>query len=263
MNSPAQIAKNYVEIGMKKLSLSPAKTFVLAVMAGFFISAAGIASTVAAVSISQASISRLISALIFPAGMSMVLIAGSELFTGNCLLIIPLLEKRARIGRVIRNMVIVYIGNLAGSLLFSVLLTYGGVFSLFDEALATACIDTATLKCTMPFSQALIKGILCNFFVCIAVWMSMGANSVTGKIVGLYFPIMLFVLSGYEHCVANMGYIANGLFAASYYGIEAASVTWGGFFINNLLPVTLGNIIGGVAIGLAYWFTYLWQGREK
>lgn len=263
MNSPAQIAKNYVEIGVGKVKLNIIKMFLLAVMAGIFISAAGIASSAADVSVEAASVAKLISALLFPAGLAMVLIAGSELFTGNCLLIIPLMEKRVSIGNVMKNLIVVYLGNLVGSLLFTLLLAYGGVFSLFDEKLAVMCVSTAVTKCGISFSQAVIRGILCNIFVCIAVWMSFAAATVPGKIMGMYFPIMLFVLCGFEHCVANMGYIANGLFAKMVYGIEAPSLTWSAFFIKNLLPVTLGNILGGMAVGLVYWFVYLHQGKEK
>lgn len=263
MNSPAQIAKNYVETGFGKVHLNAVKTFVLAVMAGIFISAAGIASSAAVVSVQAASVAKLISALIFPAGLAMVLVAGSELFTGNCLLVIPLMEKRVRFDGVIKNLVVVYLGNLAGSLLFTVLLAYGGVFSLFENGLAEACVSTAVLKCNMTFLQAFIKGLLCNIFVCIAVWMSFAAATVPGKILGLYFPIMMFVLCGFEHCVANMGYIPNGLFAKMLYGIDAPSLTWDAFFVKNLLPVTLGNIAGGVAVGLVYWFVYLHQKKEK
>lgn len=263
MNSPAQIAKNYVETGIGKVHLNIAKMFVLAVMAGIFISVAGIASSAAVVSIESASVAKMVSALLFPAGLAMVLLAGSELFTGNCLLIIPLMEKRVRFGGVIRNLVVVYLGNLFGSLLFAVLLAYGGIFALFDEGLAEACVSTAVIKCSMPFLQAFIKGILCNFFVCIAVWISFAATTVPGKIMGLFFPIMVFVLCGFEHCVANMSYIPNGLFAKMLYDIDAPSLTWGAFFARNLLPVTLGNIVGGLAVGLAYWFVYLHQNKEK
>ncbi len=263
MNSPAQIAKNYVEIGAAKAQLKVTKAFVLALMAGLFIAAAGTASTVAAVSIHIPSMNRLVSALIFPAGMSMVLIAGSELFTGNCLMIIPIMEKKLRISTAIKSLIVVYLGNFLGSILFTQMSAYGNVFSLFDAELAQTCVNTAVLKCTMSFSEAFIRGILCNIFVCIAVWMSMAATSVTGKIVGLYFPIMLFVLCGYEHCVANMGYIANGLFAMLHYGIEAPEVTWYSFFIHNLLPVTLGNMVGGMGVGLAYWYSYLYNKKDK
>ncbi len=262
MNSPAKIAENYVGIGVSKVKLKPSKAFVLAVLAGIFISAAGIGTTAADVSVSASSVAKLISALIFPAGLAMVIVAGSELFTGNCLLIIPLMEKKVSVGDVVKNLVIVYIGNLLGSLLFSFLLAYGGVFSLFNEDLAASCVSTAVTKVSMPFLQAFIKGILCNIFVCIAVWMTFAADTVPGKIMGLYFPIMLFVLSGFEHCVANMGYIANGLFAKELYGIEAAGLTWGTFFTKNLIPVSLGNIVGGMAVGLAYWYVYLHKDKN-
>ena len=139
--------------------------------------------------------------------------------------------------------------------------------SLFNNGMAVSVISTAAGKCSLPFGDALIKGILCNFLVCIAVWISFAAKDAAGKIAGLFFPIMIFVLSGFEHSIANMYYIAAGLFAknipvyaqaAAEAGIDTGSLTWGNFLVVNLLPVTIGNIIGGaVCVGSAYWFIYL------
>ncbi|MCL2678561.1 MAG: formate/nitrite transporter family protein [Clostridiales bacterium] len=258
MNTPAEVAKNYVAAGALKTKMEFSRLMVLSIMAGMFIAFAGAASTTASVSVASASIARLVGALVFPAGLAMVLVAGSELFTGNNMIIISVMEKEAKFSGMIRNWVIVYIGNFIGAVLIAALFVYGHTPSFFDEGLAAAVVNTAQYKVSLSFSDALIRGVLCNLLVCIAVWMSLSAKTVGGKIAGLYFPIMLFVLCGFEHCIANMYFIPAGIFAASEYGIQAGALSWGSFFLNNLLPVTLGNIISGTGIvALGYWSVYL------
>ena len=243
------------------------KMFLLGILAGIFIAMGGVGATTAAVSIPLASVGKLAGACIFPGGLTMVLLAGSELFTGNCLLTIPLLEKEISISGMLRNWLVVYLGNFAGSLLVAAGVVFSHQLSLFDNGMAVSVISTASLKCALPFTDAVIKGIFCNFLVCIAVWISFAAKDVAGKIAGLFFPIMIFVLSGFEHSVANMYYIAAGIFAesvpvyaqaAAEAGIDTSVLTWGNFLGANLLPVTIGNIIGGaVCVGCVYWFVYL------
>ncbi|MDR1329036.1 MAG: formate/nitrite transporter family protein [Oscillospiraceae bacterium] len=264
MNSPKEVAQNYIAVGEAKAKLPAGKMTVLAILAGMFIALAGAGSTIASVTVASPSLAKLMGALVFPVGLAMTLIAGSELFTGNCLLIIPVLERRIKVSDMLRNWFFVYVGNLIGGFLVAALAVYGGTFSLFDNAAAGAVINTAVAKASLSFGDALLRGILCNFLVCIAVWISFAAKDVVGKVAGLFLPIMLFVLSGYEHSVANMYYISAGLFAAknpAYAAAATANLTklsWGSMFGKNLLPVTLGNIIGGVLlVGVAYWFTYL------
>jgi len=262
MNSPAEIAKNYINIGIGKVTLPKFKMLILAVLAGVFIALAGVGATAAAVTVESASIGKLIGAVIFPAGLAMVLIAGSELFTGNSLLVIPLLDRKISFGGMIKNWVIVYIGNFIGAVLIAALVVYGHTFSLFGDGLAQSAVSIAESKVAISFTDGLIRGVLCNVLVCIAVWMSFAAKSVSGKIIGLFFPIMLFVLCGYEHCVANMYYIPAGIFAAAEYSIAADGLNWGTFLLNNLLPVTIGNILGGGLVGAAYWGIFL-KGRKE
>jgi len=267
MNSPKEIAQNYVAIGAAKTKLSIGKMLVLAILAGMFIAVAGVGATIASTTIASASLAKLIGAAVFPVGLAMVLIAGSELFTGNTLIIIPVLERQAKLSGMIKNWVFVYIGNFIGGVLIAALTVYGGTFSLFSNAAAASVINTAVAKVSLTFGDALLRGILCNFLVCIAVWMSFAAKDIVGKVAALFLPIMLFVLSGYEHSVANMYYISAGLFAAKNPAYAAAAVEkganlskldWGVMFTRNLIPVTLGNIIGGmVLVGCAYWFIYL------
>jgi formate/nitrite transporter len=240
--------------------------FVLAILAGMFIALASVGATAAAVSISSPSLAKLVGALMFPTGLAMTLIAGSELFTGNCLMIIPALTRDIRVGALLRNWVIVYIGNFVGGLIVSVIVVYGHTFSLFDNQLAAAAIHTAIGKVEISFGDALLRGVLCNFLVCIAVWMAFAAKDVAGKVIGLFLPVMVFVLCGYEHSVANMYYISAGIFASTNPGYAAATaigdnlsaLTWGALVVKNLIPVTIGNIIGGAGlIGLPYWYVYL------
>ena len=263
MNSPAEVAKNYIGIGKGKATNGFWKLLILGMLAGAFIGLAGVGATTAAVNV-PGSVGKFLGACIFPVGLAMVLLAGSELFTGNNLIIIPVLTGDIKFVQMLRNWVIVYIGNLIGSIIVAFLVVYGHVGNLFGGAeggLAAAMINAANGKVTMSFGDAFLKGICCNFLVCIAVWISFAAKDVTGKFWGLYMPIMLFVLCGFEHCVANMYYIPAGLFCKALYGVDKPALTWGAFFVKNLIPVTLGNIVGGAGlVGLPYWFIYL---REK
>ncbi len=265
--SPAEIAKNYITTGQNKANMPFAKMFVLAIMAGVFIGLGGVACTVSGVSIPFPSVGKLIGAMLFPGGLTMVLLAGGELFTGNCLLSIPLLEKKITVGQMIRNWIVVYLGNLVGGLLVAAGMVYSHTLSLFGNGYAVSAISTAASKATLSFGDALIRGIFCNFLVCLAVWISFAAKDVAGKIIGLFFPVMIFVLAGFEHSVANMYFIPAGLLgkgidvyaqAAVDAGVELSGLTWSGFFVTNLIPVTIGNIIGGaICVGWVYWFCFL------
>ena len=248
MNTPAQIAAGFADLGEKKAALPRGKAFLLAILAGMFIAFAGVGAT-----IGGAVAGRLAGACIFPAGLAMVVVAGSELFTGDNLMIVSLLEKRISVGALFLTLLIVYIGNFAGSWLVALLTVSGGTLGAFAENVVSA----AAAKASLGFGEALLRGILCNILVCIAVWMAAAAQTPGGKIGSLYGPIMVFVLCGFEHCVANMYYLPAGIMASSRYGIAAEGLTWGAAIFRNLLPVTLGNMIGGFAVGLAYWTAYL------
>ena len=275
MNSPKEIAQNYIATGVAKTKYPIVKMLMLGALAGMFIALAGAGASIAPATMITASTAKLISGLIFPAGLAMVLIAGSELFTGNCLIIIPVLQKEATVGAMLKNWLFVYIGNFIGSILVALLTVYSGTFSLFGNAAAVSLIKTAVAKVSFSFSDALLRGVLCNFLVCIAVWISFAAKDIVGKVAGLFFPIMLFILCGYEHSIANMFYIPAGLFAsknaaylAAYTTTESIlkldPLTWGSLFTKNLIPVTIGNIIGGaVFVGAAYWFIYLHDTEKK
>ncbi|NLM83280.1 MAG: formate/nitrite transporter family protein [Clostridiales bacterium] len=269
MHSPKENAEYYLSVGETKANLPAVKAIILGILAGMFIALASVTSTIASSTIQNAAVAKLVSGLVFPGGLAMVLIAGSELFTGNTLLVIPLLAGRIKVRQMLKNWVCVYIGNYIGSLIIALLVVNGGVISAFANQAAVSTINIAVGKVTMTFSAALFKGILCNFLVCIAVWMAYMAKDVTGKIVGLFFPIMFFVTSGYEHSVANMYYVTAGLLArtnpiylaaaqTANESLNVGALTVGNMLIKNLLPVTIGNILGSVVfICLPYWFCYL------
>lgn len=264
MLSPVQIAEKYVSVGKSKAEMPVAKMFVLAIFAGIFIAIAGASATVASSMIENASLARLVNALVFPAGLAMVVLAGSELFTGNCLILIPVLKKEVKVFSYIRALAVVYIGNLIGSLAVAFLFVYSHTPDLYSGKLAESFVNTAVTKVSLSFSDAFLRAILCNILVCIAVWITIGASNTVDKIAGLYFPIMIFVLGGYEHCVANMFYIPVGILCASEYGIAADGLNWGTFVVNNLIPVTIGNVIGGtIVVALGYWFAYLKEDKKK
>lgn len=263
MNTPAEIARNYIETGKKKVSLRGDKMFLLAFMAGMFIALAGSGASTASCTFTG-SAGRLVNGCVFPAGLTLVLLAGSELFTGNCLILIPVLEGEVRVSAMLRSWVIVYLGNLAGSVFVAWAVAASHQLSLYDGALAGAAINTAVAKVSMSFPDAFLKGVFCNLLVCLAVWLSFAAKDAAGKVIALFYPILLFVVCGFEHSVANMFYCPVGLFAMGnpdYLAMATADtsvLTWGNFFLKNLVPVTLGNIVGGaVLVGAVYWYVYL------
>lgn len=260
MHSPLEIARNYIDVGIHKVNLSVFKTFLLGIFAGIFIGLAGIASTTASCTVPAGSFSRLLGAVVFPAGMAMCLISGGELFTGNSLIIISVLERRVPLPKMLKNWFFSYIGNFLGASFVAVLVVYGHTPSLFGGALAQGIVNAGMARTDLSFQESLIRGILCNILVCIAVWMAFASKNVSGKLLTSFWPIFLFVLCGFEHCVADMYFGAAALLTAAEYGITAASLTPVNFLFKSLLPVTLGNIIGGTFIvGLGYWAIYLHQ----
>ena len=170
---------------------------------------------------------------------------GVELFTGNCLLAIPVfdrgLQPKVKLSEVLVNWLLVYIGNFIGSLLVALAVFYGGTGKLFEGKLSETAMAAANAKLSLPFDQALIRGIMCNILVCLAVWVAMEAKSVPGKAIAVFGPVMLFVAAGFEHSVANMYFIPLGMLYDNTIGI-------GTFLLHNLLPVTLGNIVGGAIV---------------
>ena len=271
MFTPAEVAVNVIGIGKSKASTPSFKLFLLGIMAGMFIALAAVGANTVTGFFTNAGAAKIVAASVFPAGLAMVLVAGSELFTGNCLIIVSVLEKEVRISQMLRNWVFVYVGNFVGAVIIALIIYGSGHFGLNSGGVAVTTVTVAAAKCSLTFGRAVLLGLLCNLLVCVAVWMSFAAKTVSGKIIGLFFPVMMFVLCGFEHSVANMYYIPAGLFAAESAEFAAAyggtianlgNLTWGNFFLNNLIPVTVGNILGGgLFVGVMYWSIYL-KGRN-
>lgn len=258
MLSPAEIAAKYADVGAAKTKLPILKMFLLGIFAGMFIAFGAFGSQIASLGVTPATTGKLLGALVFPIGLTLVLVAGAELFTGNCLILIPVLSKKATVSGMLKNWCVVYLGNLVGGVLTAVTVTYSHSLSAYDGALAQSVVSTAIAKNALSFGDAFLRGILCNILVCLAVWMSFAATELAGKIIALFVPVTLFVLCGFEHSVANMFFIPVGIFASMEYGIEAGGLDFLSALVNNILPVTLGNIVGGsFVVGLVYWYVYL------
>ncbi len=234
---------NYLNTARGKINNKSLKTFVLAIYAGIFIALAGVLSTVASLSIDNYSVAKLLSGLVFPIGLILVIFMKTELFTGNSLLVIPLLKKEIKIGQLLKNWLIVYLGNICGALIISILI----ICTPLKEVLSTKMISIANTKVSFSFLEAITLGILCNFLVCLAVYLSSNAKSTVEKIIVIFLPIFTFVALSFEHSVANMSYLSLGY-------LLDHNITIVKILLNNLLPVTLGNIIGGGLLGLSIWY---------
>lgn len=271
---PSEIANYTLKSAVMKVERRGYKTFLLAILAGAFIAFAAEGSNMAAFNLFMDSdtygLGKALAGAIFGTGLMMVLIAGADLFTGNNLIVIGVLDKKVKILGMLKNWLIVYLGNFMGALLISLMIVESGLLDSGHAGLAAVTIKIASYKVGLSFSEALILGILCNWLVCLAVWMAYGAKDITGKILAIFFPIWLFITSGFEHSIANMYYIPAGILAKSNpewatsamaLGVSAeklSNLTWQTFLVNNLIPVTLGNIIGGtVFVAGLYWIIYL------
>ena len=263
-NTPPQVAQAMLSGMEGKAGLPLLKMFLLAVCAGAFIAFGAQAANVAAHNVTQVGLQRLVMGCVFPVGLMMVVLLGAELFTGNCMMVAALADGRIGMGKLLRNWVVVYLGNLVGALVIVGLVNASGQLGYSDCGLAVLTIKIAATKCSLGFWAAFCGGILCNILVCIAVLLAMASKDIVGKIAGIWFPIMAFVLSGFEHSVANMYYIPAGLLAlanptyaaaAQAAGVATEAVSVLGL-LSNLLPVTLGNIVGGAAVALVVWYCH-------
>lgn len=262
----AESTANYAEAGVGKTRLPAWKLLALGILAGFLIALGGAVTNTAGHTIDNVGLGRLVSGLIFPFGLAMVILTGAELFTGNTLITISVLDRRVPLIDMLRNWGLVYLGNLAGSLLTAMACVWSGQMDYSGGALAVFAMQIAVGKCSLPFGRALLLGILCNILVTLAVLISLSAKDLPGRVMGAYLPICFFVVCGFEHCVANMFYIPAGLFArsipqyaalAAQSGLDLSSLTWGRFFLGNLLPVTIGNLFGGVTVAALMWACHL------
>lgn len=281
---PPGMAAKAEDLGVKKAGLPFLNMFILAILAGAFIGIGAIfATTVSAgsMSIKDATgtaafstglpygVVRLLTGLVFTVGLILVVVGGSELFTGNNLIIMAFANKKVSLGGLLRNWVIVYLGNFVGSILTAYIVFLSKQYTFGSGAIGAAALSIGEAKTSFTFIQAVALGIMCNALVCMAVWLCYSARSTTDKILSIIPPISCFVAAGFEHSIANMYFIPIALFI-KYWGDPKffetigktaenfPNLTWGNFFIGNLLPVTIGNIIGGAfMVGLVYWFVYL------
>lgn len=257
-NSPAEIINLNIEGCERKTALPLDKMILLGIVAGAFIAFGGAASSTAAHAIDNVGAARLIAGVIFPVGLMLIVFLGGELFTGNCLIIMDVLDKRVTWGKMLRNLVIVYFSNLAGALLVDVLILYSGNLNYSEGLLGAYTIKVAAGKLAVTPLQGITSGILCNVLVCLAVLMAAAARDIAGKVWAIFFPICAFVVGGFEHCVANMFYIPTGMLAAAnpefaakaqeVYGITAVQMEELNILnsLHNFIPVTIGNVIGGM-----------------
>lgn len=266
--SPAQIAEKMSATGQKKVGIPTGKFFTLAILAGAFIAfGAELSIMIGHQTGLGVGVTKLLAGSVFSVGLMLVIIAGSELFTGDNLIVIAALEKKIRWSQVLNRWMLVYLGNFVGSILLAAIMFGTGLWLTNGGLVGASALNIANAKVNLTFMQALMRGIGCNWLVCLAVWMAISAKDIAGKILAIYFPIMAFVASGFEHSVANMFFIPYGLFLKGSSTVvdatgKAASafsnLTWGNLFTKNLIPVTIGNIIGGALfVGMLYWYIYL------
>lgn len=268
---PAAMAAKAEQIGVKKAHLPALSMFVLSVLAGAFIALGAIFSTtvVAGAGGLPYGLVRLLAGVVFSLGLILVVVGGAELFTGNNLIVMAWASGKVSTWLLLQNWVVVYLGNFVGALATALLAYASGQFTFGQGSVGAAALATANAKAGLEFWPALVLGILCNALVCLAVWLTFSARTTTDRILAIVPPITAFVAAGYEHSIANMYFIPIGLFIkagapASFWtaigktAADYAQLTWTNFFIRNLLPVTLGNLIGGaVLVGAVYWFVYL------
>lgn len=267
---PKQIAENFATKAMPaKVSYGKIKTLILAMAAGAFISFGAQASLTAMAGTDSVAfgLAKMLGGIIFSAGLMMIVFTGAELFTGNVLISMSVLEKKIPVAKLFRNWFWVYIGNFIGAIIVASLIHFANAYHGTNEVLGVLGLKVAYGKVNLTFSQALASGILCNWLVCMAVWMAAAAKDVSGKIWAILFPITAFAMCGYEHCVANMYMITNGLFVKTSEAVVAASgftaeqlatLNLKTFLIDNLIPVTLGNIIGALLfVAGTFWLAYM------
>lgn len=269
--TPAEIAANTIQISKNKVNLSFDAQLLLGILAGAFIAFASQGSNMASFNLfakpETYGLGKALAGAIFGTGLMLVILAGGELFTGNTLISIGVLQGEIQLSKMLNNWFFVYLGNFIGSLLIAYMMVHSGLFNSAANELGGVTIRIASYKVGLSFMPAFYLGVMCNWLVCLAVWMAYGAKDVVGKIFAIFFPIWLFITSGFEHSIANMYYIPAGIMAKANKDWVAAShldsskldaLNWGSFFTKNLIPVTLGNIVGGVLfVGAIYWFVYL------
>jgi formate transporter len=265
---PAQMARRAEEVGVAKAALGADKLLALGVLAGAFIAMGAIFATTVTAGSSELpyGVGRLLAGLAFSLGLILVVVAGAELFTGNNLIVMAWANRRVSTSRLLWVWVLVYLGNFAGAIATAGLMYLTRQYRFGGGVVGEQALAIATSKVELGFLQAVVLGAFCNALVCLAVWLTYSARTTTDKVLAVIPPIAAFVASGFEHSVANMYFIPYGLFlrndgsalASAEGGLDLSDLTWRAFLVDNLLPVTIGNVIGGtVMVAAFYWFVYL------
>jgi formate transporter FocA len=287
---PAEMATRAEYVGVRKAEAALLTMFALSVMAGAFIAlgaifattvwAGGVAikaadGTVAFTTAMPYGLQRFMGGLVFCLGLILVVVGGAELFTGNNLIVMAWANGKVTTLALLRNWAVVFVGNFVGSIGTAAMLFLSKQYTYGSGAVGLTALNIAKSKCELDFFQAIMLGILCNALVCLAVWMTFSARSTIDKIAAIIFPITAFVAAGFEHSIANMYFIPIAIFIKGYAPAsfwesigktpaDFSTVTWSNFFIDNLLPVTIGNIIGGaVLVAAAYWLVFLRPNRNR
>lgn len=264
--SPKEFLEYYAACGTAKTQKKTGQLLCLSTLAGILIALACAAASTAVHSMTDVGLARTVCGLLFPFGLCMVIVTGAELFTGNSLLAVSLLEHKCTLSGLLRNWGIVYLGNFLGAFLTAAGCVFFGQLDYSSGGLAAYTIRLAASKCGVSFLGGLGLGIFCNFLVCLGVLLALSARDGAGRLMGAFIPVAYFVICGFEHCVANMYYISAGLLAvrnpqylrlAQQAGVDLSGLTVGRFLLGNLLPVTLGNILGGVGLGVLLWYSHL------
>jgi len=269
---PAEMARRAELIGLRKAEIPAFRMFSLSILAGAFIAMGAVfATTVSAGAGSLPyGVNRLLAGLVFCVGLILVVVGGAELFTGNNLIVMAWANRKVSTAALLKNWAIVYAGNFVGSVGTAVLVYLSGQYNFGKGAVGITALSIAAAKSGLNPVNAVFLGILCNALVCLAVWMTFSARSTMDKIMAIIFPISCFVAAGFEHSVANMYFVPIGLLIKQFdptflatetvvaANLNLGALTWGNFLLNNLLPVTIGNIIGGaVLVAAVYWSIYL------
>ena len=273
---PPEMAKKAENIGVSKANLGPFRMLALAVLAGAFIALGAVfmtTVTAGASGVLSYGIARLVGGVAFCLGLILVVVAGAELFTGNNLIVMAWASRKVTTGKLLRNWIIVYVGNFIGAILTAYGMYLSGQYAFGQGAVGLQALTIANAKVGLTFTQAIVLGVFCNALVCLAVWLCMSARTTTDRILSILFPISAFVAAGFEHSIANMYFIPLALFVkdgapSAFWELiqktpaDYPHLTWANFGAN-LVPVTIGNIIGGaVMVGLVYWLIYL-SGKHR
>ena len=271
--APKTIAETVAStVGVGKATSPWFTVLVLGILAGSYIGFGGLLSTAVSFDIAKVmgiGFKKFMAGSAFSVGLILVVIAGAELFTGNNLMISSAMTKKITFNNMSKRWAVVWFANLIGSIILALILYFSGLWKTGNGALGASAVAIAYAKVNLSFVEALVRAIGCNWLVCLAVWMALAARQTIGKIFAIYFPIMAFVAIGFEHVVANMYFIPAGIFVHTWGGIpgpgtfDPASLNWLSFLWKNMVPVTIGNIIGGgVFVGMSYWGAYLRPSSE-